>query len=434
VKRSFRLRRRVLVLLAALAALGLLAMAALALALEDAPRVPQPVAVSAVDIERALHVMRRHDPRRQRPGEFRVLALEQRDLQLLLVHAASRLAGFRGQVSLEAGQARGQFSLPAPAGPLSGPLSGLLAGRWLNVEVTLEPEGALVRASELRVGRLRLPAALAWPVAQRVAQQRLAVSDLGFVENVVKRIDLRAGRVLVFYLWQDDTASRLLSAVVPPEDQARLIFFTQAIAERARRLPADQGVPLPLLLAPAFADAQARSTDEASAAAENRAALMALTLFGLHQPPTRLVPSAKPWPVDSLRVLHLQGRDDLPLHWLISAWLAAESGRPLADAVGAYKEMADTRSGGSGFSFSDLLADRVGTQMGRLAVEDATRTQARLARVRAEAELLPPVTGLADNLSAEEFTRRFGGVGAPAYLEALQELERRVASTPVLRP
>lgn len=47
--------------------------------------------------------------------------------------------------------------------------------------------------------------------------------------------------------------------------------------------------------------------------------------------------------------------------------LAAYAGTPLADVVGLFKEMEDSR-GGSGLSFNDIAADRAGTRMGELAV------------------------------------------------------------------
>ena len=49
----------------------------------------------------------------------------------------------------------------------------------------------------------------------------------------------------------------------------------------------------------------------------------------------------------------LNRRDDFPKHFIISAALAAHAGTPLSDAVGVYKEIADSR-GGSGFSFGTL--------------------------------------------------------------------------------
>ncbi len=42
--------------------------------------------------------------------------------------------------------------------------------------------------------------------------------------------------------------------------------------------------------------------------------------------------------------------------------------------------------------------------------------------------MMPEITGLPDNLSQSELTRRFGGVGTPAYNELADDIERRVAA------
>ncbi len=70
----------------------------------------------------------------------------------------------------------------------------------------------------------------------------------------------------------------------------------------------------------------------------------------------------------------LHGRHDLPRHFMGSAAIAVSGGGALSQAIGLFKEIDDSR-GGSGFSFVDLLADRVGTRFGSLAV--ASRASAR---------------------------------------------------------
>ena len=131
-------------------------------------------------------------------------------------------------------------------------------------------------------------------------------------------------------------------------------------------------------------------------------------------------------------VVTLAGRSDLPLHYLISAALASTSGTSLADAVGLYKEMSDSR-GGSGFSFNDLAADRAGTRFGERAMSDAARLQAQLAPGLGESGLLPRIDDLPEALQAGALTRRFGGVGGDAYKQMLVEIESRLDTVSVLR-
>jgi hypothetical protein len=87
---------------------------------------------------------------------------------------------------------------------------------------------------------------------------------------------------------------------------------------------------------------------------------------------------------------------------------------PLADAVGPWKELADARSGGSGFSFNDFAADRAGTRFGVLAVRDPARLQARLAAGLTDADLMPQVSDLPEYLPQSEFVARCVAMAARA--------------------
>ena len=94
--------------------------------------------------------------------------------------------------------------------------------------------------------------------------------------------------------------------------------------------------------------------------------------------------------------------------------------------VGLYKEIADSR-GGSGFSFSDLAADRAGAMFGTLAVESADALQKGLTAGLAEEDVMPEIADLVDGLPEPEFLRRFGSVGSPGYDRVVRDIDRRVA-------
>ena len=91
--------------------------------------------------------------------------------------------------------------------------------------------------------------------------------------------------------------------------------------------------------------------------------------------------------------------------------------------------------GGSGFSFTDIAADRVGTRFGELAASDdrAADLQRRLAAGLGEADLMPPARDLPEHMNAAEFERRFGGVDSPAYLDMMAVIEARIDRLPLYR-
>jgi hypothetical protein len=186
-------------------------------------------------------------------------------------------------------------------------------------------------------------------------------------------------------------------------------------------------------LPPLFALAAERSAAGGQAAAENRAALLTLTFYANQRPLGMLVPAAHLWPQPKPGVVTLRQRQDTALHFLVSAVIAAEDGTPLADAVGLWKELDDARRGGSGFSFNDLAADRAGTRFGERAVRDPLRLQQRIAAGIGDADLLPEVGDLPENLPEHEFIARFGGVGGAGYKRLLAIIESRLQAMPLLQ-
>jgi hypothetical protein len=145
-----------------------------------------------------------------------------------------------------------------------------------------------------------------------------------------------------------------------------------------------------------------------------------------------VIPAAKAWRRPVQRTVKLNGRDDFSKHFLISAAIAAEAGSPLADAIGLYKEVEDSR-GGSGFSFNDIAADRAGTRFGELAVKAPRKLQAALAAGARERDFMPDVSDLPEFMPEAEFKRRYGGIGAPAYRKMMAEIETRIGACALFR-
>jgi hypothetical protein len=60
------------------------------------------------------------------------------------------------------------------------------------------------------------------------------------------------------------------------------------------------------------------------------------------------------------RHIMLGGRQDLRLHFIVSLGIKVIADSGISFAAGEFKELLDALSGGSGFSFADLAADRAG--------------------------------------------------------------------------
>ena len=422
-----------LVLLTAVLLAGAL-LVSLWLAVERAPRVAASgTAVSVNDIDRARRLLERNDPRRALPGITRAVVLSQRDLELLIQQAGQRLgAGARGRVRLQPGLAVVEASLALPANPWGG---------WLNLRAVLRETPSLPAVQQLRVGQLPVPGWLAEAALPRVLEALNLRAQGELAQRLVSRVGFRSQALVLAYAWPDNPEQALAESLLAPEDQARLRRHAEHLAALAADLagprPRPAVVSVSQLIQPMFALAASRSRDATSAALENRAALVALAFLAAGQRLAPLLgpvaapeagPAARPQRAPEMR---LRGRADWPLHLLISAALAAEGGSPLSDAIGLYKEVADSRQG-SGFSFGDLAADRAGTRLGLAARRDPLGLQARLAQGLAEDDLLPAVHDLPEDMQEPEFKRRFGGVGAPAHQAMLREIETRLDQLPLL--
>jgi hypothetical protein len=404
-------------------ALPIAVLALVWLALDHRPLVPPAAALTPEQIRRAEQLVKGQDPRRSPDGTLQTLTVTTGDMEL----AANYLLGrYDGSVKLvlQPGVLTFWASAPVPPNPLGG---------YVNVEGALRQTSGLPEFDELRIGRVPVPAPLAdWMLAHALA--RLPAADAGQPAiDLVQRVRIDPAQVQVVYRWREALLTRAREVAVPPQDVPRLQAYQQRLVEIAAQAATARELPLRLLLDQLFGLAAERSQD-ADAPAENRAALLAVAFYVNGRGLTAIVPQAAEWPRPQPRTVVLRGRRDLAQHFAVSAALAAAAGTPLADAVGVYKEVQDSR-GGSGFSFPDLAADRAGSTFGARAIEPKTARalQQRLAGGAGESDFMPAFSDLPEGLNEQELQRRFGGVGGPEYQRMQAEIDRRVAALALFR-
>ncbi len=395
----------------------------LAALVQREPAVTAQAAPSALDVARVVLLARVHDPRLSVPGVVRWAELTEGDVDLLLNHAARGRFDVVTRVAFERGAANVQASVHLPPNPF---------GRWLNLRARLVQTAALPTLASLQAGQLPVPAWFGQWLLWQVAQRNGVLHELQLASELLRRVDFQPQRVMLAYAWRSDTTERMLAGLIPADEQQRLRAYSDRLVTLAAAQPVGWTSSLAPFIGPLFALASERTRAGGDAAAENRAALVVLTLYANGRGIETLLPAARAWPRPRPLRLTLAGRDDFPLHWLISAALAAEGTGPLSKAIGVYKEVSDSR-GGSGFSFNDMAANRAGTRVGELAVAQPQRLQGLLARGVQESDILPPWADLPEFMPEPEFLRRFGGVGAPAYQALLGEIDRRIDALPVWR-
>ena len=184
----------------------------------------------------------------------------------------------------------------------------------------------------------------------------------------------------------------------------------------------------------AFARERSRAGDPVE---ENRAVILALAIYFSDRRMERFIGAVRTGALAAHqpRIVHVQlgGRHDWIQHFTLSAGLALAGGSGLADIIGEAKEVEDTGSK-SGFSFTDLAADRAGVRFAKAVVASTTaarRTQSFLAGSPAEATLFPIISDLPESLSAEAFGRLYGHVDSAPYLAMVREIDRRIDALPL---
>lgn len=188
------------------------------------------------------------------------------------------------------------------------------------------------------------------------------------------------------------------------------------------------------VLGPLFSLVRDRAGD-GEIADEARAALWVMTVYVNGWPVETVTPEARTWPRAARRTISLRDRSDLAKHFTISAVIAAFAGSPVADLVGVFKEMRDLQ-GTSGFSFSDIAADRAGATLGEVLTAKTLQSRAVVTHIVGgvtEDDFIPAIAGLPDNLTRAELERRFGGVGGAGYTSIVDDINRRVAALPLFR-
>ncbi|MEW6019998.1 MAG: hypothetical protein AB1760_18220, partial [Pseudomonadota bacterium] len=351
------------------------------------------------------------------------IPLDEAELNRLLNYAVElrRVSGISAE--LTPGLATLTATLQVPPNPY---------GEFLNVtaEVAEAPNG--VRIVGLRLGSLPLPGFLADWTARQAHRWLRRDETYATLADAFSQVSFEENHATLDYRWEPELLTQLerksADLLIAPEDQARMLAYAERLDNLLKPRPHGSRVPLadvlpPLLAAPPAAD---------DVAAENRAALTALGAYLSGISLTKLLEGDSRSIRRAPRIhLTLHGRRDFAEHFVISAALTVNGGSRLANAIGLIKEEEDARRG-SGFSFTDLAANRAGVRLGDAAVDAAApQLRQRLAAARNDADLMPDFRDLPEFMPQAEFDRRFGPVGGPRYQAVIDRIDARLDAHPL---
>ena len=425
-----RLIRTLLILLGILAATGVAALLLFAFSAVQATPLVQPLASARQeDVARLKALLINNDPRRLRDGETRSFSLSARDINVGLQAGMPGGPGQRARVSMTPGCGTLDYTLTLPGNPL---------GEYLNLSLDIGQRTGQPVLERLRLGDLAVPGWSLRPLlAVAVKLAETALPELAAARQSLLAIDFTRDRASLTYRWDRALAKRIEArgreALLPATDRERLVAYYRVLAGTSFRSPPQAS--LGELLQALFSEAKSRSAD-GEEAAENRALLLVLGTVLNRSSVHRLVggdPRAL-WPGHRYIRWTLHGRTDLAQHFAVSAAIAAAGGGLLADSIGVFKELDDSR-GGSGFSFADLLADRAGVELAAAGTGSrARRIQLTLAAPDLREEDFMPAPGaLPEGLMELEFRRRYRDLDDARYASVKREIDNRIAAVDLHR-
>ncbi len=401
--------------------LGLLVL----LALEPAPTVKVADALTHQDIERARTIIAQHNPYRLKAGTLQRLTLSEKDLTLAANYLIKNTGSGGAVIKLLPGKLNLRASIRLPENPIN---------PYINLQLFIAETQGKTTVSELHVGKIPVPGRLADLVLIEIVRYLLHTEERALIKEMIKKLTFLNGTMQIVYRWQPELIATIKSRLISPQESDRIRSYYSKMAELTRQPGLRHRTSLMYIMRPLFAYARQRSIN-GDPVAENRAALTVLAAYVIPRAFNALMPKVSDLPQPRRFILTLDRRKDFAEHFVGSAALAATGDAKLADAVGLYKEVADFKRR-SGFSFTDLAADRAGARFGEIATASAgqaRQVQQLLASGAQERDLMPRVDDLPENMTAREFKQRFKEIGSPAFNRLKQQIEQRIAACRLYR-
>lgn len=378
--------------------------------------------------------LKRFDPRAMPPDTITRVSATDDEINAAIGTALSGFEAVKGRVAVTPFGivAVGTVALPLPETPL---------GRYVNLRATVLPSPTGVEIVRLAIGDNEVPASLIMP-GLSLALQALLGKEKGLAAlHSIKSVSTSGHRVTIAFQPPPDLVSDIVTAAretVRVADAAVVRVYYRRLAELSAALTPAGTVSLSAFLGPLFELASLRSA-LADPVEENRALILALAMAFGDERFERLVGPVSTGDLEDAdidaRRVRLEGRHDWVQHFVVSAGIAVAGGRAIADVAGVAKEIADT-DGPSGFSFTDIAADRAGVRFAEAAtasVGAARRVQRALANSPRESDFFPRVGDLPEGLSEGQFKARYGDVNTQAYAAVIGEIDGRIARLALYR-
>lgn len=339
----------------------------------------------------------------------------------------------KGRVNVTSLGIIGAFTLNVPDNPF---------GEYINLTSTVIPSSTGLVVDNVSAGSIDISGSIALSIMEIVLNKVIAGDTFGTqLINAIDSVEVDNSRLILAYhpipgfRKTIDSTKEQIKGV---RDELALLgdpqlvkLYYKRICKFHSQIDGFGRASVGYYLKTAFSLAEKRSYMGEGPVEENRAALMALAIFLGSSKFDSVVGAldeealATCQPRNSQMVL--ADRNDLRLHFIISAALKIISDSGLSFTIGEFKELLDSQRGGSGFSFVDLAADRAGIRFAELALDEkgALRVQQMASELRQEKTFFLSIAGLPEGIPQQVFDER-GGIEGEYYKQHLATINRRI--------
>ncbi|MEM1361925.1 MAG: hypothetical protein AAGF94_09455 [Pseudomonadota bacterium] len=355
------------------------------------------------------------------------------ELNALIATGARVVRPLLGRTEIDPEGVRMRISAQVPGMPQLG---------WVNFDAKASPSADGLEVDYVQLGRMSLPPGLTIMLLSRgidvATPDKLGTLLLQSIEGLqadhgVAVLTLDAG---------GEGGESLLSRVTSQISQAtgrpdtaviKAHYDAMASAAAARALPGGGSVS-PWVAFTVERIAETSYENQKAAREDMRAAIVALAAHcgGNLKALEAVIGEIHDGPASRCDGTKLSGRIDLRKHFTLSAGFQAIGGSAVSFGLGEVKELVDAgRSGGSGYSFDDIAADRAGIFFAELAVLDTPDQISALAtKLGKEQDFMPSIAGLPSRMSERAFQAQFGEVDSPAYNDMIADIDSRITALP----
>ena len=389
------------------------------LAVDENPRIPATDPLTHADVARATRILKGTFSRSYRTGSVNRVSLTERDLTLASNYLLQRYANGAALVELQRDEMNWIASIKLPDNS---------TGRFLNVSFQLNTAAQNPIIKELSVGRITIPEEFAGLLLDFIINSTSLTSFHSLVREHIKTMNINNRILDITYRWDRNMMKDIKTLFAGSISEELLLIYHNQQVDITYQLKIGTSLSLSQLMTPMFNLARQRSNSH-NPIKENTALMIVLSSYVNGRNITSLFSGTPHLARPKKHRIRLNNRTDTAQHFMTSAAIAVSSNSTVANVVGLYKELSDSKIG-SGFSFADLAADRAGTQFGELmvrSIEDALAVQDIMGHNLKDNLYMLDISDLPEAMNEAEFKQQFDVVDSPAYQRMMQKIENRIS-------